>query len=128
MSYGYFRIIKGEFDAVENRIREELSENGFGVITEIDVRQTIKNKLDIDIKPYKILGACNPSYAHRALTDEPDIGLLLPCNIIIEDDQKGSIRVGAIDVEKMMNIVENNALREFAGDINELLRKSIDSI
>jgi len=128
MSYGYFRIIKGEFDAVENRIREKLSENGFGVITEIDVRQTIKNKLDIDIKPYKILGACNPSYAHRALTDEPDIGLLLPCNIIIEDDQKGSIRVGAIDVEKMMNIVENNALREFAGDINELLRKSIDSI
>ncbi len=128
MSYGYFRILKDDFNQIDQRIRETLAENGFGVITEIDVRQTMKNKLDVEFKPYKILGACNPQFAHQALTLEPDIGLLLPCNVIIEDNQDGTVRVGAIDAEKMLDITGREDLIGFAREVNILLKKSIDTI
>ncbi|NQU68811.1 MAG: DUF302 domain-containing protein [Candidatus Marinimicrobia bacterium] len=128
MSYGYFRILKDDFNQIDQRIRETLVENGFGVVTEIDVRQTMKNKLDVEFKPYKILGACNPQFAHQALTLEPDIGLLLPCNVIIEDNQDGTVRVGAIDAEKMLDITGREDLIGFAKEVNILLKKSIDTI
>ena len=106
-------------DTVE-RVREELKVEGFGVLTEIDVKATLREKLDIDVEPYVILGACNPALAHRALETEPDIGVLLPCNVVVYE-RGGVTHVSAVDAERMLSIVESDDLTHVAEDVRARL-------
>lgn len=106
-------------DAVE-RVRAELAKEGFGVLCEIDVQATLKEKLDVDGEPYLILGACNPPLAHQALTAEPDLGVLLPCNVVIYT-RGGETHVSAVDAERMLSIVGNDELGPIAADVSRRL-------
>ena len=106
-------------EAVE-RVRAELTKEGFGVLCEIDVQATLKEKLDIDGEPYLILGACNPPLAHQALTAEPDLGVLLPCNVVVYT-RGGETHIAAVDAERMLSIVENDALGPIAADVTRRL-------
>ena len=128
MSYGYFKNTSADFDTVDEKIRQTLADNGFGVITEIDVKSTFKTKLDADFQPYKIIGACNPAIAYKALSEEPDVGLLLPCNVVVIDNLDGTIRVGAIDAEKMLTISGRDDLKMLADKVNSLLKIAIDAV
>jgi uncharacterized protein (DUF302 family) len=113
-------------DAVA-RVREELRVEGFGVLTEIDVRATLKEKLDIDVEPYVILGACNPPLAHQALEAEPDLGVLLPCNVVVYE-RGGITHVSAVDAERMLSIVENDELAGVAEDVRARLGAVVDRV
>jgi uncharacterized protein (DUF302 family) len=116
------------FEDADNRIRETLEENGFGVLTEIDVKSTLKKKLDKDFQKYTILGACNPPLAFEALNDEQAIGLLLPCNVVLWENEDLSTTIAAIDANKMMTIVENSHLYNLANKVNTLLQKAVDNV
>ncbi len=107
------------------RAREELKAEGFGVLCEIDVQATLKAKLDLEGEPYVILGACNPSLAHRALEAEPDLGVLLPCNLVVYE-RHGATHVSAVDAERMLSIVENDDLLPVAADVRERLARVVD--
>jgi uncharacterized protein (DUF302 family) len=113
-------------DTVE-RVREELKVEGFGVLTEIDVKATLKEKLDLDVEPYVILGACNPALAHRALQAEPDLGVLLPCNVVVYE-RGGGTHVSAVDAERMLSIVENDELMHVAEDVRARLGAVVDRV
>ncbi len=113
-------------DTVE-RVREELKVEGFGVLTEIDVKATLKEKLDIDVEPYVILGACNPPLAHQALEAEPDLGVLLPCNVVVYE-RGGVTHVSAVDAERMLSIVENDQLAGVAEDVRARLGAVVDRV
>ena len=127
MDYGYKRQINAPFEETITRTKEELAKEGFGVLTEIDVTATLKKKLDVDFENYIILGACNPPFAYQALQAEKDIGLLLPCNVIVYDtDEKTS--VSAIVPTVAMNMVENPDLEYIAVEVEKKLKKVIDSI
>ena len=103
--YALKRAVDLSFDVADRKIREELAKEGFGILTEIDVRETLKRKLDVEIPPYVILGACNPSLAHRAIQAEPDIGLLLPCNVVVrKDEPSGRTVVEAMDPAPMIGL------------------------
>lgn len=128
MNYGYQRIVKISFEDADLRIRETLKEQGFGVLTEIDVKTTLKKKLDVDFRKYRILGACNPSIAHKALTQEPEIGLLLPCNVVLWDNEDGTTTVSAIDARKMLAISGRDDLTELSEKVNGLLRAAVDAV
>ena len=128
MNYGYQRTVQLSFEDADNRIRETLEENGFGVLTEIDVKNTLKKKLDKDFQKYTILGACNPPLAFEALNDEQAIGLLLPCNVVLWENEDFSTTIAAIDADKMMTIVENNQLYNLAKKVNTLLKKAVDNV
>lgn len=128
MNYGYKRTVKLSFEKVDNRIRETLKEEGFGILTEIDVKNTLKKKLDKDFQKYKILGACNPPLAYEALNDEQAIGLLLPCNVVLWENEDLSTTIAAIDANKMMTIVENSQLYNIAIKVNSLLQKAVDNV
>ena len=128
MNYGYKRTVKLSFDDVDVRIRSSLEEQGFGVLTEIDVKNTLKKKLDKDFQKYTILGACNPPLAFEALEDEQAIGLLLPCNVVLWENEDFSTTIAAIDADKMMTIVENNQLYNLAKKVNALLKKAVDNV
>ncbi len=107
------------------RARQELKAEGFGVLCEIDVQATLKAKLDVDGEPYLILGACNPPLAHRALEAEPDLGVLLPCNVVVYE-RGGTTHVSAIDAERMLSIVENDDLLPVAADVRDRLARVVD--
>jgi uncharacterized protein (DUF302 family) len=111
-------------DAVE-RVRAELATEGFGVLCEIDVQATLKQKLDVEREPYLILGACNPPLAHRALEAEPDLGVLLPCNIVVYE-RNGETVVSAVDAERMLSIVDNDELAEVAGEVRRRLATVVE--
>jgi uncharacterized protein (DUF302 family) len=111
-------------DAVE-RVRAELATEGFGVLCEIDVQATLKQKLDVEREPYLILGACNPPLAHRALEAEPDLGVLLPCNIVVYE-RDGETVVSAVDAERMLSIVDNDELAEVAGEVRRRLATVVE--
>jgi uncharacterized protein (DUF302 family) len=113
-------------DAVE-RVTEALAAEGFGVLTTIDVRQTFKNKLDLDFRPYLIMGACNPQLAHQALTDEPSIGLLLPCNVVVEETASG-VEVSMARPRAMLGIAESEALQVVADEAEERLSRALESV
>ncbi len=113
-------------DAVA-RVREELKVEGFGVLTEIDVQATLKEKLDIDGEPYVILGACNPSLAHQALEAEPDLGVLLPCNVVVYE-RGGVTHVSAVDAERMLSIVESDELAPIAEDVRARLAAVVERV
>jgi uncharacterized protein (DUF302 family) len=111
-------------DAVA-RVREELQAEGFGVLCEIDVQATLKARLDVDGEPYLILGACNPPLAHQALQAEPDLGVLLPCNVVVYE-RDGRTTVSAVDAERMLSIVDNDALAPIAADVRERLVRVVE--
>lgn len=125
--YGTLRTIDGEFAEVEARVRGALKNQGFGVIAEIDMQKAMKEKLGIDYPPYRILGACNPSLAHRGLTAEPALGLLLPCNVIVR--QAGDkIEVGIVDAGAMLSVVGNPALTPVAEEAKMRLEKALAAV
>ncbi|VAW09483.1 hypothetical protein MNBD_ACTINO02-1117 [hydrothermal vent metagenome] len=116
--YGVFIDIEGSLDDVRPRVEELLKGEGFGILTEIDVKATIKTKLDLDVPAQVILGACNPPLAHRALSNELDVGLLLPCNVTLRDTEEGTTRVGFLDIEAMVSMVDNPVMDEVAADVS----------
>ncbi len=129
MSYSIDRVIEGrDFASVVERARETLAEQGFGVLTEIDVKATLKKKLDVDVAPYLILGACNPKLAHKVLEAEPRIGVLLPCNVVVRELEDGRIEVSAMDPEAAMEVVDNPKVAEVAGQVRELLTRAVQAI
>ncbi|KCV81093.1 hypothetical protein ATO10_14009 [Actibacterium atlanticum] len=127
MSYTYDRLLSGvAIDDADMRVRHALSEKGFGVLTEIDVKATMKKKIDVDMDAYRILGACNPNMAHQAIGLEPRIGAMLPCNVILRQVEGGT-EVSAIDPVASMAAVDNGALHDVAGQVREMLRTAIDA-
>ncbi|MBO0743495.1 MAG: DUF302 domain-containing protein [Candidatus Dormibacteraeota bacterium] len=117
-----------EPDDAEGRVRELLKEEGFGVLTEIDVKKTMREKLGVDFRAYRILGACNPPLAHRALEAEPEIGLLLPCNIVVEAGPKGGTRVSFMDAGAVLGMVRNEALAPVGAEVMQRLHRVADRL
>ncbi len=127
MSYAFTKKITLPFAEAEQRVRDELQKEGFGVLTEIDVQATMKKKLNEDFRAYKILGACNPPFAWKALQAEDLIGLMLPCNVIVQQRDSG-VEVSAIDPVASMVAVNNPALAEIAGEVRDKLQRVIASL
>lgn len=125
MGYYVSKALATSYEDALARTREALQAEGFGVLTEIDVRATLKKKLDVEFRNYMILGACNPPFAHRALQAEPNVGLLLPCNVVVQEHDEGTIEVSAIDPVAAMQVVQNDALKDVAFEIREKLRRAI---
>lgn len=127
-SYGYGKALKGiTLDEAKSRVSEALAKEGFGILTEIDVKATLKKKLDVEFRPYVILGACNPALAHRALTAEPQIGLLLPCNVVIEQEGDG-VSVSIADPRAMFSLVKNPALEPVVQEADQRLRRVLEAL
>lgn len=129
LAYGMSKTLHGAIDGVEQRVREELKREGFGVLTEIDVKSTLKQKLDVDFRPYRILGACNPPLAHKALSEEIDIGLLLPCNVVVyEGDEAGTSVVSILDPELQLGVAGRDDLGPVARDVKERLERVLSAL
>lgn len=128
MKYYFNKTLNGNFDQIIEKITEELKKEDFGILTEIDVKETLKKKLDLDFKRYKILGACNPPYAHKALVAEDKIGTMLPCNVIVQEISKGVVEVAAVNPMASMQSVENEDLKEIAQEITAKLKKVIEKL
>ena len=126
--YGFNITVPGTMDEVVNKVTEALKTEGFGVLTEIDVKATLKKKLDIERKPYRILGACNPSLAHQALEAEPDIGLLLPCNVVVREEDDGSVTVGFMDPAAVLGIVNRDEITKLGMEVRTKLERVRDSL
>jgi uncharacterized protein (DUF302 family) len=126
--YGFTVNVSDSFDDAVARVTEELQKEGFGVLTEIDVKATLKKKLDIDKRPYKILGACNPVLANQALDAEPDIGLLLPCNVIVREEEDGSVTVGFMDPAAVLGLVQREELKNLGGEVRQRLERVRDAL
>jgi uncharacterized protein (DUF302 family) len=127
-SYAIARTLPISFDEADRRVREALKDEGFGVLTEIDVSATLKAKLDVDFPPYAILGACNPALAHQALQTEPDAGLLLPCNVVVRALPDGQTLVEALDPVTQLGVGDSPELAEVARDARDRMRRVIDAI
>ena len=128
MAYYISNSVDLGFEEAERRIRESLAKEGFGILTEIDVDKTFKAKLGVDFRRYKILGACNPHYAHKALQAEDKIGVMLPCSIILQDMGEGITEVAAIDPVPAMRSIDNPAVEGFATEVREKLARAVRSI
>ena len=128
MSYYFSKIINESFDKAIVKVVVSLKNEGFGVLTEIDVKETLKKKLDVDFQKYTILGACNPSFAYKALKAENKIGIMMPCNVIVQEISEDEIEIAAVDPVASMKAVENPALLEMANQVQEKLRKVIESL
>lgn len=115
--------MQGTMDEVVDKVTEALKTEGFGVLTEIDVQATLKKKIDVDRNPYKILGACNPKLANETINAEPDIGLLLPCNVVVREEDDGSITVAFMDPMAVMEIVDNEKVHQVAKDVKARLER-----
>ncbi len=128
MTYHISKLVSGDFDETVERTMEVLQENAFGVLTSIDVQATLKAKINQDFRPYVILGACNPGFAHKALLAEDKIGTMLPCNVIVQQHEDGTIEVSAVDPLASMQAIENDAVSGIAGQVRDMLQKVIDTI
>lgn len=128
MSYYFSQKIRGSFDEVREKVIASLKEEGFGILTEIDVKQTLKKKLDVDFHNYKILGACNPPFAYKALQAENKIGTMLPCNVIVQEEKEGEIEVAAVDPVASMKAVDNPDLFGIAQQVRDKLKKVVKSL
>ena len=125
MKYYFNKTIEGSFEEVCQRVKERLKKEGFGILTEIDVQETLKKKLDVDFRKYKILGACNPSFAYQALQTEDTIGIMRPCNVIVQEIDEDEIEVAAVDPIASMQAVQNPNLEGIALQVQEKLKKVI---
>ena len=126
--YGFSVTVSDSFDNAIMRVTEELQKEGFGVLTEIDVKATLKKKLDIDKRPYTILGACNPVLANQAIDAEPDIGLLLPCNVLVREEESGSVTVAFMDPAAVLQLVNRPEVEGLAGQVKEKLERVRDAL
>jgi uncharacterized protein (DUF302 family) len=128
VSYYYSRTLDMPFDAAIDHVTEELKKEGFGVLTDIDVKATMKKRMDLDFRKYRILGACNPPFAHQALLAEDKIGTMLPCNVIVQETDEGGVEVAAVDPVASMQAIHNEALGQVALEVQAKLRTVIDNL
>ena len=128
MAYFNSKMINGTFEEVITKVIAELKKEGFGVLTEIDVKDTLKKKLDIDFRKYKILGACNPPNAYKALSIEENIGVLLPCNVIVQEKERQKIQVSVVNPMESMKAVNNPALSEVAANVSNMLMLVLENL
>jgi uncharacterized protein (DUF302 family) len=128
MQYYFSKTIDMTFDEAVGRVMDSLKKEGFGILTDIDVQKTLKGKLDVDFRKYRILGACNPSYAYKALLAEDKIGTMLPCNVIVQEADGGKTEVAAIDPIASMQSVDNQSLGDIALQVQAKLKKVIDNL
>ena len=126
--YGFSVNVAGDFDSVVGKVTEALKGEGFGVLTEIDVQATLKAKLGIDKRPYKILGACNPKLANQAIEAEPNVGLLLPCNVLVREDEDGQVVVGFMDPATILGLSDNAALKTLGSEVKTKLERVRDAL
>jgi uncharacterized protein (DUF302 family) len=127
MTYYFSKTKKVSFEEAVEKVKDELKKEGFGILTEIDVKETLKQKLDVDFRKYRILGACNPPFAHKALMAEDKIGTMLPCNVVVQELSSGVVEVAAVDPVASMQAVGNPALEQVANQIQAKLRKAVDN-
>lgn len=128
MAYHNSKTVSTTFEETIERVTEELKNEGFGVLTEIDVKETLKKKLDVDFRKYRILGACNPPLAYKALSEEENIGVMLPCNVIVQEKEGGVVQVSAINPMESMKAVANPRLEEVAATVSSKLAKVIENL
>lgn len=128
MSYHNSKTVSTNFEETIEKVTEELKKEGFGILTEIDVKETLKKKLDVNFRNYTILGACNPTLAYEALSEEENIGVMLPCNVIVQETDGGIIRVSAINPMESMKAVQNPNLEEIASTVSSKLAKVIENL
>ncbi len=126
--YAFGRAVSLDFDRALARVTEELGKVGFGVLTEIDVQATMKKKLGIEMPPYRILGACNPHYASQAIAAEPQIGALLPCNVVVRQDAQGAVQVEVMDPQAVLGLVGNPAVAPLAGEVRQRLEQALAAL
>jgi uncharacterized protein (DUF302 family) len=128
MAYSFTRQVDLSFEQALQKVTAELQQEGFGVLTEIDVQATMKKKLNVQYKKYKILGACNPPLAHQALTAEPLVGLLLPCNVVVFENALGNTIVSAIDAQAMLSVIDRPEVAPIAAEVNKKLKRVIENV
>ncbi|MEE4304734.1 MAG: DUF302 domain-containing protein [Wenzhouxiangella sp.] len=126
--FSFGKTVARSFEQAVDDVTEALAEQGFGVLTEIDVQATLKKKLDKDTRPYRILGACNPELAHRALTAEPQIGVLLPCNVVVREDDDERVHVEFMDPQAVLELVDNAAVHDVAAEVRDRLARVFDAL
>ena len=127
MQYYFNKIVQMTFEETIGKVTEELKKEGFGVLTEIDVKAALKKKIDVDFRKYRILGACNPSFAYKALLAEDKIGTMLPCNVVVQEREDGKVEVAAVDPIASMQSVQNESLGEIAEEVQSKLKKVIEN-
>lgn len=128
MKYGFGKKVLYSFDDAIKKVTEELQKEGFGVLTNIDVSATLKKKLNQDMPPYQILGACNPQFAHQALEKEPSIGLLLPCNVVVRQDNTGQVYIEFMDPKAVLELVGNHEINHVAGEVRQRLERVLNAL
>ncbi len=128
MSYHNSKMVQYSFDEAISKVTEELKKEGFGILTEIDVKETLKKKLDVDFRKYKILGACNPPFAYKALQAEETLGVLLPCNVVVQEKENGKVQVSFVNPMESMQAVKNPALEGIATEVSSKLQKVLESV
>ncbi|TYB32639.1 MAG: DUF302 domain-containing protein [Flexistipes sinusarabici] len=128
MSYYFLKTFDGEFEEAIEKVTAALKEEGFGILSEIDVKETLKKKLDVDFRNYKILGACNPSFAYKAFQTEDKVGTMLPCNVIVQETNDGKVEVAAVDPVASMQAIDNSQLGEVAQTIQGKLKSVIERL
>lgn len=128
MSYYFSKTVKDDFDSAIERVTDELKKEGFGVLTQIDVQDTLKKKLHVNFRKYRILGACNPTFAHEALIAEDKIGAMLPCDVIVQEHDNGEVEISSVDPVAPMMAVNNDALSQVATQVREKLKRVIDQL
>jgi uncharacterized protein (DUF302 family) len=128
MTYYFSKTVRSGFDEAVSKITQALKEEGFGILTEIDVKSTLKKKLDVDFRKYRILGACNPPFAYKALQAEDKVGTMLPCNVIVQETADGEVEIAAIDPIASMKAIDNPELREIAGTISQKLKNIVENV
>ena len=126
MKYGYQKTVSISFEDVDSRIRSALAENGFGVITEIDIKKTFKEKLDLEYPRFRILGACNPELAEKALKIQSEVAMLMPCNVVFWENEDKTVTLSAIDAEQQLSVTEHLGLIQIGKDVNVMLKSAID--
>lgn len=126
--YGFSITLNDSFENAQQRVVEALKAEGFGILTEIDVKATLKAKLDIERRPYKILGACNPKLANQAIESEPDVGLLLPCNVLLREDENGQVVVAFMDPQSVLGLSDNADLKSLGNEVKGKLERVRDAL